>query len=196
MIDTKKYNIINKKFLEPYNILICSNMIKEKGIFELLDAVPIVIEKLKNSKFVFIGDGKDLKKLKEKTKKMGIEENIVFTGYINGLEKINFFKKAHIFVLPSYSEGFPTVALEAMASGLPLIITPVGGIADFVKDLKHGFLLKTMPPSSKEIAEKIIKLLENPNLVNKISDFNIIESKEKYDVKLVSQKIVNIYDNL
>jgi len=196
MIDTKKYNINNKIFLKPYMFLICTNMIKEKGIFELIEAAPMVLKKYKDSKFIFMGDGKDLKKLKRKTKKMGLEKNIVFTGYLNGKEKIDFFKKSHIFVLPSYTEGFPIVALEAMACGLPLIITSVGGIADFIIDSKHGFLLKTMPPSSNEIAEKIIQLLEHPDLIKKISEYNMIEAKEKYDVKLVSKQIASIYNNI
>jgi glycosyltransferase involved in cell wall biosynthesis len=196
MVESEKYLPENKFFSNPYKVLFCANMKKEKGPYELLTAVPLVIEKYKDTSFIFVGDGKELEKLKRKTKEMGIEKNVIFNGYKTGNEKIEFFKKAHIFVFPSHSEGFPTVVLEAMAAGLSLVVTPVGGLVDAIKDGKQGFILNTKTPSSKEIGEKIIQLIENPYLMEKMSKNNITEAKEKYDVKKICNIIVNIYDNI
>lgn len=196
MVETNKYIPNNKVFNKPFSVLFCSRIIKEKGPFELLNAIPLVIKKYPDTKFIFIGDGKDLKKLKKNSKKLGYEKNIVFTGYISLEEKITMFKKSHIFVFPSlYGEGFPTVILEAMAAGLPVITTPNAGLADAIENNKEGLILN-IKPSAIEIAEKILKLLENPNLMNEMSKNNINEVKEKYDIKKICSMIISIYDDI
>jgi len=196
MVESAQYSHLNKKFSKPYNILFCATMKKSKGPYELLNAIPSVIKKYHDTSFIFVGDGKDLGKLKRKIRKMSIENNVIFTGYKTGNEKIEFFKKAHIFVFPSYSEGFPTVVLEAMAAGLPLIIRPVGGLADTIKDGRQGLIISTKIPDSKEIAEKVIYLIENPNLMEKMSKNNVVEAKEKYDFKIICGKLINIYETI
>jgi glycosyltransferase involved in cell wall biosynthesis len=193
LVEANKYFPHDKKFLRPYKILICANMIKEKGIFELLEAAPKVLEKFPDSKFIFMGEGKDLENLKQKTKKMNVEKNIVFTGHLIGEEKIKIFKNSHIFVIPSYTEGFPTVVLEALAAGAALIFTPVGGLVNTMVDGRNGFLIKSIPPDPDDIAEKVIHLLENPRLMIKISEDNIMEAKEKFDADILSRDIGKIY---
>ena len=196
MVESEKYSIDNKFFSNPYLVLFCSNIKKEKGIFELLDAIPLVIKKYSDTKFIFIGGGKDLIKLKKKSKLLQIEKNVIFTGYISTEEKINIFKKSHIFAFPSFhGEGFPTVIIEAMAAGLPIITTPVAGLADAIDDNKEGLIL-SIKPSGFEIAKKIIQLLENQNLMEKMSKNNIMEAKEKYDHKKISNSIIKLYENL
>jgi glycosyltransferase involved in cell wall biosynthesis len=196
MIETNQYIPNRKDFNKPFTVLFCSRLIKEKGPFELLEAIPQVIKKYPETKFIFIGDGKCSLDLRNKAKKMSINDNVFFTGSKYNEEKIELFKKSHIFVLPSYSEGFPTVVLEAMAAGLPLIITPVGGLVDTMEDGRQGLIISTKIPDSKEIAEKIIYLIENPYLLKKISENNIREAKEKYDVKIVTEKITEIYSEI
>jgi len=196
MVESELYLPEEKNFSAPYNILFCANMKEEKGPFEIIDAAPIILNKFPNTKFIFIGKGKDLIKLKKKSKELGIEKNIIFTGYISMENKVMIFKKSHIFIFPSFhGEGFPTVILEAMAAGLPIITTPIAGLVDAIENDKEGLILN-IKPSAIEVANKITQLLENPNLMKKISKNNLNEIKEKYDVKIVSRKIFEIYDNL
>jgi len=119
-----------------------------------------------------------------------------YLGYKEGEEKIIIFKTSHIFAYPSYTEGFPLVILEAMAAGMPLVTTPVGGLADVIEDRKHGFLVKSMPPDPEEVAEKIIALIGDPELMKKMSENNLREAKEKYDVKVVVRDIEELYHQL
>lgn len=196
MVESNRYFPHNKKFLRPYKILTCTNMIKEKGVFELLEAAPKILKKAPDSKFIFVGNGKDLAELKQKTKKMNLEKNFVFTGYMRGEEKINIFKNAHIFAFPSYAEGFPTVILEAMAAGAALVFTPVGGLVDTMVDGKNGYVVKSMPPDPEEIAKKIIQLVENPRLMIKMSENNLLETKEKYDARSLSEEIRKVYEQI
>jgi glycosyltransferase involved in cell wall biosynthesis len=169
-------------------------MKKEKGPFEILESTPIVLSKFPSTKFIFIGSGKDLGKLKEKSKKMLLNKNVEFTGYITLGDKIRRYKESHIFVFPTFhGEGFPTVILEAMAAGLPVVTTANAGLVGAIENGREGFLLKTMPSEPKEIAEKIIILTENPELMKNISKNNLKRAKEEFDVKVVSRQIAAMY---
>ena len=196
MVESEKYCPEDKDFDSPLKVLFCAGMHIKKGPYELLNAVPFALEKYPQTKFIFVGEGKELENLKEKSMELSIENNVEFTGYISNIEKIKIFKNAYIFVFPSYTEGFPNVILEAMAAGMPLVTTPVGGLADALEDGKQGFIIKSMPPEPKEVAEKIIKLIENPKLMKKMSENNLKEAKEKYDVKVVSEEIGEIYEEI
>lgn len=196
MINSDIYIPSGKSFNRPYNVLFCANIIREKGPYELLDAIPIVINDFPDTRFIFLGDGKEIENLKKKSIEKGIVKNVEFKGYKTGTEKIRLFKEAHIFILPSYSEGFPTVVLEAMAAGLSLLVTPMGRLSEIIKDDIHGFIIKTMPPDPKEIADKMIYLLKNPKLLKKISETNINEVKKNYDVKLIIAQISEIYQKI
>jgi len=197
MIESEKYLPEDKNFSRPYNILFCAAIKKEKGPFEILESAPIVLSQFPNTKFIFMGSGKDLGKLKEKAKQMLLKKNVEFTGYVTLEEKIRRYKESHIFVLPTFhGEGFPTVVLEAMAAGLPVITTPNAGLVGAIENGREGFLLKTMPSEPKEIAEKIIILIENPELMKKISKNNIKRAKEEFDVKVVSKQIAVMYHKI
>lgn len=195
-VESKKYYPGRKEFFPPFKVLFCAQMYKNKGPFELLAAIPRIIKKYPDTKFIFVGKGNDLENLKEKAKEMGIKENIGFTGFKSGHEKIEIFQRTNIFVYPSYTEGFPTVILEAMAAGMPLVTTSVGGLADALEDGKQGLIIKSMPPEPEEIADKIVKLIGNPELMKKMSKNNLKEAKEKYDVKVVTRNIEKIYLSL
>ena len=95
-----------------------------------------------------------------------------------------------IFVLSSLTEGFPLCLAEAMAAGLPIIATNVGGIPDIIKDDENGFLVE--PKNPKEIAKKVILVIKDDNLRKKISEKNRIESK-KYDWKNIVDNLEKIY---
>lgn len=194
MVESAKYLPENKFFSNSYRVLFCATMVKEKGPFEILEAAPIVLTKFPETKFTFVGNGKDLEKLKKRTKKIGIKNNVEFTGYVSLEEKIKIFKKSQVFVFPSsHGEGFPTVILEAMAAGLPIITTPNAGIFDAIKDGRDGFLLRNNSRYPKEIAEKLINMFENSKLLEKMSENNLKRAKEEYDVKIITDRIKKIY---
>jgi glycosyltransferase involved in cell wall biosynthesis len=197
MVETKKYQPEKKFFSKPFKILFCATMIKEKGPFELLESIPLLKKKFSDINFIFIGYGNELEKLKLKSKLLKIEDIVTFTGYISLNEKIKMFKEAHIFAFPTYhGEGFPTVILEAMAAGLTLVTTANAGLIDVIENGREGFLLKTMPSKPEDIADNISRLLENPDLMRTISEYNMIKAQKIYDAKVVSNKIVDIYHDL
>ena len=128
---------------------------------------------------------------------MKIEKNVEFTGYISYDKKVELFKNSHIFLFPTFhGEGFPTVILEAMAAGLPVVTTATAGLIDVIKDGREGFIINSIPPNPNDISEKIIRLIEDPNLIERISKNNQKRVKDEFDVKVISKKIVEMYNNL
>ena len=193
MVESSLYFPKNKTFEKPYKILFCGYMVKYKGPYELLDAIPEMLKYETNLNFIFMGDGPELENLKNKSRELGIEKNVCFTGDKSGEEKYNIFKSSHIFVLPSYTEGFPNVVLEAMATGLPIIATSVGGVKDVIQNGKNGFFIESNPPHPEDISNKILKMLNDPNMMVQISKLNINEALNKYDVKVVTKEILKTY---
>jgi glycosyltransferase involved in cell wall biosynthesis len=196
MVESEKYHPDNKDFKNPNQILFCSRLIKEKGPYELLDAAKIVLKKNSEIRFIFMGDGKEINGLRLYSNKLGINNNVHFTGYLKGKKKYQVFRQSHLFVLPSYTEGLPIVILEAMAAGLVLLATPVGGIKDILKSGKNGLIISSMPPDPKEISEKLNYLLENPNYLKKVSKNNIKDVTDKYDSEVVTTQITKLYHKL
>jgi glycosyltransferase involved in cell wall biosynthesis len=196
MVESDKF-ISEKIVTKPLKILFCANIVKEKGPFELLKSAPVVLNYFPDVKFIFVGNGKDIQKLKILSEELEIKENIEFTGYVDMNKKIKLFKDANIFAFPSYyGEGFPTVILEAMAAGLPVITTSNAGLIGAIEDGREGFLLKTMPSEPEEIAEKIIELIKNPDLLRKISQNNVKTAQKQYDTKVISNQISRIYNQI
>jgi glycosyltransferase involved in cell wall biosynthesis len=197
MVESDLYRPEKKIFSKPFNVLFCANMVKEKGPFELLESIPMVLKEIPDTNFTFIGNGKDLEVLKSKSLKLGIDKNTIFTGYVNIEKKIKLFKEAHIFAFPTYyGEGFPTVILEAMAAGLPVITTPNAGLKNAIENGKEGFFLSSMPSDSSEIATKIIYLIKNPNTLEEISKNNQLTAQNKYDVRIITNKMIDIYNQI
>jgi len=92
----------------------------------------------------------------------GLKDKVMFTGWVPHEELPKYLNDIKLYVLPSYSEGLPKATLEAMACGTPVLVTPVGGIPDVIKDGKTGFI--TEDNSSECIARNIIRALSHPNL--------------------------------
>ena len=83
-----------------------------------------------------------------------------------------------------------------MAAGLPVVTTPNAGLKDAIVDGREGFLLNSMPSNPSEITKKIMKLIENPNLMEKISMHNRIAAEKKYDARVISNQLAEMYKKI
>src|SRR5690606_39046507 len=125
------HNLLDQKIAkETTNILFLSTVNKNKGIYEAILGYEIIKENFSNVSFEIGGDGPELENIKTLVNKKKMQD-VTFSGYLTGKQKIKAFLNADIYVFPSFSEGMPISILEAMASGLPIITTEVGGIKDF-----------------------------------------------------------------
>jgi len=146
-------------------------VIKEKGIFELIEAIEKLNKELRTFQVLICGGGSELKQAEEKVSNNNVD-NIFFKGWVTGQEKLYLLKMSHFYLLPSYTEGFSNSLLEAMASGLAVITTPVGASVDLITNKKNGLLVDVK--SSDAIVDAMRFYLDNPEIGKQIG----ITSKE------------------
>ncbi|MHC4570459.1 MAG: glycosyltransferase family 4 protein [Planctomycetota bacterium] len=137
---------------------------REKGHKFLLQAAQEVVREVPNVKFLIVGEGPIREELENYCAELGISEHIIFTGFCPNVVEI--LHSIDIMVLPSLTESFPHVILEAMSVGKPVIATDVGGVSEMIRHGETGLLIK--PSDSEAMAESIILLLRNQAMRNKM----------------------------
>lgn len=158
----------------------------QKNHLLLIDAFSSALKEISSIKLVIIGEGELKIMLQEKITKLNLENSIKMIGVTNNVNM--YLKEADVFVLSSKYEGLPLSILEAMASGLPIISTDVGGVSDIVTD--NGILV--MPQNCEELSKAIKKLALDNQLrlhLSKKSQQNV----KKYDVSNFARQYENLY---
>ena len=113
---------------------------------------------------------------------------------ISGETKVETFLNADIFVLPSYSEGFPVVVLEAMAGKLPIVTTPVGALPEVFDDGLNGFFVQ--PGDYHDLADKMIKLVTDPETRARTGQHNFRYVSENFDIDVIAGKLGDIFSEM
>lgn len=167
---------INKRNGEIRNILFLSRIVKGKGIYETVDAFEMLKKDYPYIKLTMVGDGDELNNIKSYVSNKNLKD-VLFTGPLSGECRLKAYRDADFFLFPTkYGEGLPTVVLEAMAFGLPILTRKVGGLVDFFEDGKMGRITDSVNP--KEFAEMIDPYIQDHNLTLQTSLYN-----HKYAVK-------------
>ena len=146
-------------------VLFVGRLSAPKGIYDLFDAIPRVLERHPTARFVLAGVAENEAMepvVRAEAEKRGIPARVVFRGSLEGRELAAACATSLMIVVPSWTEAFPLVIPEAMAAGLPVISTGVGAIPDFVKDGEDGFLIPPRDPAA--LADRIIRLLDDEPL--------------------------------
>lgn len=154
---------INKKLQERKNIVgYIGRLYRDKGVLELAKAIPLVLTRNNNIRFLIVGDGPLMAEMKKELKKRGCLDKVEFAGWVPHEMLPDYFNEMRIHVLPSYTEAFGGTAIEAMACGAISIANSVGGMPDVIINNKTGFLLKDNLPQT--IADRIIEIWNHPEL--------------------------------
>lgn len=140
-------------------ILFVGRMVSQKGLDELVLAGSRIMKRWKDAVFVFAGSGRDSIRLQRKARSLGMDHNVRFIGQVNKEQLRDLYQRAWIFVLPSRYEGMPSAVLEALASGLPMVATNVGGVGEAVRDGYEGMLV--CPRDSEALAVAMDSLLDS-----------------------------------
>lgn len=133
--------VLTASYPQKKQILYAGTLNARKGYADMIKAFAQIAEKYKDWKVVFAGNG-EIEQGRALARMLGIDSQVVFLGWVNGVAKDKAFKESAIFCLPSYAEGFPMAVLDAWAYGLPVITTPVGGIPDIAEEGKNLLLFK------------------------------------------------------
>jgi glycosyltransferase involved in cell wall biosynthesis len=154
-------------------------------------AMKTILLKFPNTKLKIVGDGSEVNFLKDLADKINISNSVIFFGKFTNV--IPFYSRMDIFVLPSILEGFGIVLLEAMAAGIPVVATNVDGIKEVVINMTNGLLVPSKNPEA--IAQAVMRLIEDPELTNKIV-VNGFERAKQFDIQNHIMKLEQLYANL
>jgi len=163
------------------NIIYVGRFAPVKHVETLLRAVAIVTKTCPNIKAAVVGDGECRRGLEELSEMLDLTKNIFFVGYQSDVW--NWYNKAKISILTSEREGFPYSVVESLSCGVPVIASDCGDVCDVVKDGYNGILIDEYQ-DYHSFAEAIIKLLQNPELMNEYSA-SALKTAEKIDAEKV-----------
>lgn len=182
----------NNNIKEKYMVLFFGRLNPTKAPENLAKAGINITKKRKDIAFVWVGP--DEGKAEEVKSLIKNYDNMYYLGPIRGKEIIaEMYQSADIYVLPSYREGLPLTLFEAMASGLPIIASPVNGIPYEMNEPENGFFVRY--GDLKNMERRILELINNKELSNKISKINYEKSKN-YDWDIIYRKYMEEYRKL
>ncbi len=181
---------LNKK--EDDIFLVTTSRLTHKNAVD--DVISSLVSLPNNISFVVIGIGDEGPKLQKQVHDLGLEERVKFLGFVDYPEIPKYLSVCDIFIRPSRSEGFGNSFIEAMAAGLPIIATPVGGIVDFIDDKETGLFCSADNPQSIVIAVKTI--LADSNLRSKITKKALDRAVERYGWDRISLEMQEVFDKL
>ena len=169
---------------QPRTVAMVARLFEEKRIDVLIAAAPLIVARFPDVKFHIVGDGPCREQLIAQARDAGVLPQVQFMGHRDDVPAI--LAAADLFVLPSQSEASPNVIIEAMAAGLPVIASRVGGIPELVTDGATGHLVPPADPNA--LAAAILDLLEHPDRARAFGQAARARIQQQYSFdKMVAQ---------
>jgi glycosyltransferase involved in cell wall biosynthesis len=183
----RQYAMDNEKI-----ILYVGRLVYEKGIQNLISAMPKILNGYHDSKLIIAGKGGMLEELKEQANSLGLGDKVYFTGYLNSKQVQKMYKCADVAVFPSTYEPFGIVALEAMLAGVPTVVSDIGGLDEIIEHGING--MKSYTGNSNSIADSVLSLLYDYKLCANISKNAKTKVKEQFNWNKIAQDTHYIYE--
>ncbi|MBE2260096.1 MAG: glycosyltransferase family 4 protein [Rhodobacteraceae bacterium] len=171
-------------------VLFLGRLGERKGTFVLLKAVSLLSSAGIAVRLWLGGDG-DIDAIRKCAADLGIAERVELLGWVSGDRKSRLLNTAGIYCLPSFNEGLPISLLEAMASGMSVVTTPVGGIPEAVSDGAEGYLVA--PGDAEALAEKLRDLIRNPELAEHMGSLGRRKVIEQFAAEVIVPKVEALY---
>jgi glycosyltransferase involved in cell wall biosynthesis len=174
-------------------------LFKAKGVVDLVRAAALVLKKRSTAHFRFAGEWwvqepETKREVKQILQNSDISSHVSFVGRILGEQKELYLLDTDIFVLPSWSEGFPLVILEAMAAGCPVISTRVGAIPEVVLEGITGILVEKQNP--QQLADAIIRLVDDPELRQRMGEAGRKRFEEHYTFERCAERLIKVFEQV
>jgi len=188
-VDVASFHNPNPKLHEPLKTLITtSRLVGKNAVGDIIGALNFLPA---NVKLQILGSGPLEAELRRKVTNQNLDSRVEFLGNVPNDDIPKYLHNADVFIRPSIAEGFGISFIEAMAAGLPVIATQVGGIVDFIKDGETGLFADVRSPES--VAKQVKKLMNDTSLRRKIIENGLKLVKERYEwdlvVKQMEQKV-------
>lgn len=174
-------------------IFYIGRLVPEKGVQVLLEAAPAVLQRFTSAKFVIAGTGPYEEHLKGRARELGLEGKVFFCGYINDQARNELYSCASVAVFPSVYEPFGIVALEAMITKTPVVVTSVGGFDEIVEHQVDG--LKAYPGDHRSLAEQICRLLENEQWATSLAEKGYQKARA-FSWEEIARKTAEVYKEI
>jgi glycosyltransferase involved in cell wall biosynthesis len=190
-IDLETFSPLNLE--RKYDLVFAGRLVRNKGIFLLLDAVRNIKNEIPDIRLIIIGSGPLKNRIKRYIGRNNLENNIEFSGWLSTANDVaKIYNQSKMMVMPSFNEGGPRVTLEAMACRVPVITSRVGIMLDIIQDGKNGLFIDW---NLKDIVNKIELLLNNNELRIKIAE-NGYQSVQQFERKKIIKNYAKIFENL
>lgn len=176
----RKFAMDNEKI-----ILFMGRLVYEKGIQTLIAAMPKILAHYHDSKLIIAGKGGMLDELRAQVNALGLNNKVYFTGYLASKDVQRMYKCADVSVFPSTYEPFGIVALEAMLSGTPVVVSDVGGLNEIVEHGVNG--MKSYAGNPNSLADSILTLLHDPKLCDTVTKNAKLKVKTEYNWTKIAQ---------
>jgi glycosyltransferase involved in cell wall biosynthesis len=159
---------------------------------DVLRAFKLLRESKVDAYLCMVGDGPDRDSVEQLASELGLVRHCLFPGYQE--EVGQFFSAFDVFVLPSGNEGTPVTAIEALASGCPVVATRVGGVPDVVRDGDDGFLVE--PGAVEQLAHRLYRLAADPDLRSRMGESGRTRVLRRYSVDRLIDDVDRLYREL
>ena len=185
-------NTIKKTDSYP-TLLFAGRLLRLKGIFDLLDAMPLILKQI-DCRLLIAGYGEEKEEIEHCIAKANLQQRVSLLGYLDSEHLADIYRSTSVFILPTYyGEGFPTVISEAMSFGLPIVTTAIRGTADHLKNEVNTLFVPPRDPQA--IASAVVRLLRDPKLCEEMGCANLAKVQE-FAPENVAPKYSEIFSEL
>ncbi len=175
-------------------ILHVGRLVAEKGIDVVLDAMPKLLELAPNVKVVIVGSGPALDSSRTRAAQESWAEHIIFTGFVSDEVRNRLYQVADAAMFPSLYEPFGIVALEAMAAGVPVVVSNSGGLAEVVDREETGVVVEAGSPDA--LAWGVVHVLEQPELSKQRAQRAYVKATTEYNWNTIAEHTARLYERL
>jgi glycosyltransferase involved in cell wall biosynthesis len=184
------------RFAHPLEkiVLFVGRLVREKGVQVLLEAAPSILSACPEAKLVVVGEGPLKPELTARATALGIGPKVYFTGYVDDETLLKLYQCAAVAVFPSLYEPFGIVALEAMLTGTPVVVSDTGGLAEIVRHAETG--LKAIPGNSFSLANQITYALRHPERAQEMANRARELVRRLYNWPTVASLTLQVYQEV
>jgi glycogen synthase len=193
--DATERQAFRRRYVADYQCLVfyVGRIVYEKGLHVLLDAWP-QITAFSDSQLVIAGIGGQLDALKQQVRERGLSDSIHFAGFISDEDREKLYRVADVAVFPSLYEPFGIVALEAFASGCPVVVSDTGGLAEVVDHGTTGLVVPPADPAS--LAQAVLATLNRPTAARIRAQAARRLVEERYSWQEIAVQTTQVYKHV